>query len=82
MSTRRRDNSNRSQKEGSGSGRSVMECKYYVWRDTYFPYLLKMHTDMLEILKGYKVIPTKDITFEEFAKFAFLNSSGYLSPYA
>lgn len=77
----RGNNSDRSAKTNTKSD-AVVDAGYEIWRDTYLQYIVVIFSDFQEILKRYKVKTTKDITLEDFSRFAFQNSSKFISSFA
>lgn len=58
------------------------EDHYIVWRCVYNKYIEVMYENIIEILKEFKDFQDTEVDFEEFAEFAYLCSSGYITPYS
>lgn len=66
-------------------GKKPINCgsdHYTLWRDTYYEYLCLLYDQLTSSLKSSKATLIRYVTFEEFVRFAYKKSSGYISQYA
>jgi len=57
------------------------EMKFCKWVNVYYDYLWDLYTDLLKILKSYKVQNINKIKFKEFVEFTYFTSSKYITKY-
>ena len=60
---------------------SIYNKRYIQWKNVYRNNLSHLFNIMKSLTKEYKVSTTRRLDFESFAKFAYINSSKYISPY-